>query len=672
MASRRGFRFFGESPSDWSEGAADGHLFSIQFERAPSDAELERIAEVYEQSLYQGPARAAFEAWHWSDRFASFWVGERWESSTGGDPAFVGAVCDFLVQASAIVPVVDAVFYGAHDDARAPQGTPDPGPDHGRAGCPAFQRPVDASLPPPAPSVVFETRRQAVRAGLDQAKIAQAIGKRKPGQVGLAPSSVKLDPTPSAPEWDAQVLAALDLAEGDRLSDCQGRPLAFIAADPHRFEGLAYLDDAAKRQQVQFPGSDRCLWVRPWAALNAAADRCLLIADQKAFEADLSSGQAKVIYAAAEQGTEPANVASYLPDGRVAVGTTKGVYLLDVAATVPRVLGRVAGEAGRLELVCDGRVLITGPTPRVIAYADGKLKRIGSFNTNKVWFAREQAGKVLFEGAGGGVYELTHLDEIYGKLARPKEKAAKKKTTTKRKVELQRVKKGSLPAAVKTAVPRETKARFKKAMAVITCPAGRVAAMIKGNLFGWGVQTLGSDDEVVDLTPLVQDTGKLQSLKGIALSDCGRRIYVLQSAHNIFAIDLEAEPPELEPVIQGQIAAHGPMMAQCPIGSDELFALGYTQLVWLRRGSRAWEQVATVSLKKATHLAVTRTAEGRPAAAAVLTDTKQRLQVFALENDRIAPLGKLADPVQRLEVRGSHLLACLSGTQLEVIGLPGQ
>lgn len=448
MASK--LRFYGSHPPDWDEGAADGHLFSVQLQRRPTDAELEQIASLYEEALAAGPARPASEAWRWSDRFASFLVGER----GGGSSAFIDAVHGFLVRACEIVPIVDAVFHGARGGS-GPQQPPDAGPDFGPTACPDFQRPVDTSLPTPAASEVFERGRyKAQHEAADgemaqvEAKIAEMIGERKRGQVGIARTSVQPSaatfpqsswswvPQPGDPpvEHPPEILAAFNIpghpqAAGDHMIACRERPVACILEVEYQYNGLAYLDEAGNRKEVSFP--EKIWWMKPGAYLHPSGDRCLLLADRKIFDVDLTSGRARRIF---HDSQVEVYGAVYLQDERVAVATEKDIRLLNAKLKKPRVLDTLGGASQGLSAIYGGRVLISSNRLRVIACAGDKLNRIGAFPTDDLWFAEERDGRVLLASSvKGAFYELTHLEEVYDKLEQAViKKKAKKKATGKK------------------------------------------------------------------------------------------------------------------------------------------------------------------------------------------------------------------------------------------------
>lgn len=688
MTDSSRFRFYGAQPPDWSEGEDDGHLFSIQFERQPTDDELEGMARLYEEDLDTGPASPAAAAWQWSERFAAFYVQER----SYGSASFVGAVRSFLIQAHELVPLVDAVFYGAHGGSGA--GTPDAGPDLGRAANPRFQRPVDTSLPPLAPNAVFEESRAQAQVALVEVDINAEISrwneKRKAGEVGIERSTLQpvTDPDDDEPSsWSEEIRAAFQIpdppsAPGDHIIHCPERPLAALSVAEDRYTTLAYLDAAQKRREVRFP--EKIYWLQPRATLHPSGERCLLYADEKLYEADLRTGKARLIY---EVTGVPAHAAAYVSDGRVTIGTPKGIRLYDLSGAVPRQIHSVAGATGALHVAADGEVLIAEGRLRVLAYGDGKLKRIGTVGSKHLSFAGEVAGRVLLQSPvstleHGCYYELTHLDEVLAKLATARKKTTRKRATSKStprkatkkatKLTLDKVKLASLPPAAKK-VPRESNSRFPRKAVRVTCSAGRVAAMTMASngVVGHGVQFIDDDDQVVDLTPLITGakmSPKINSLSRIALSDCGTRLFFQSTSNHLYAIDLQAPDKRIQTVHRSKVAT-GNVMDLQPYGRDELFVLAFLQLRHLRRVGKGWRQVASVAVKRAYQLAVMCDVDG-PTAVAVLNDNlKQRLQVFAVLKGSLKSIGKIADPVDAIEARGEHLLARLTRKRLEVTGV---
>ena len=57
-SAKRPFRFYGREPAEFVEGANDGHFFTVQFQRTPTDAELKHLAAIYERRMSGGPALA--------------------------------------------------------------------------------------------------------------------------------------------------------------------------------------------------------------------------------------------------------------------------------------------------------------------------------------------------------------------------------------------------------------------------------------------------------------------------------------------------------------------------------------------------------------------------------------------------------------------------------------
>jgi hypothetical protein len=214
-------------------------------------------------------------------------------------------------------------------------------------------------------------------------------------------------------------------------------------------------------------------------------------------------------------------------------------------------------------------------------------------------------------------------------------------------------------------------ARIEPDQMVVTCHTGRVVFTTGQYINAWGAIVVEPDGAEQDLMALIQSTGeggRRVTLGGLALTDCGTRLFVRPWSHDVYAIDLEANPPTIEAVSHGGVMTHGPIMDMTAAGRDHVFVLGMMQLAWFRRGATGWEQAAAVPVKKGIQVVATTTAEG-PAAVAVLSDTKARVQIFALRAGGFTPIGKFAEPVQWLEARGSHLLVRLAGGRLEVAGL---
>jgi|GEM_PF-2830281 len=149
--------FYGESPSDWYEGANLGHPYELVFRQPPNDALKAKIARLIEQKTSKGPVEVAPTPWMWSGRFALFFVGER---NAHGDRFFeaMRALLD-LVHAQA--QLAEVIFRGTRGDNTTYPRPPTPGPRYPKSEFPRmFGSTIDDSLPIGAPDQAFENARR--------------------------------------------------------------------------------------------------------------------------------------------------------------------------------------------------------------------------------------------------------------------------------------------------------------------------------------------------------------------------------------------------------------------------------------------------------------------------------------------------------------------------------
>lgn len=213
------FRFYGRYPSDWLEGANDGHAFSLQLVAAPDDATLERIAQTFERELDGGAAQLSAEPWSWSGRFAHFRVGERGRVGT----AILKPVSAALRATHRFAPIRDVVYVNARegsgrwDEWSLAQGPPDAGPA-GFAYLGMFRRPTLDTLPAYSPSDVFEAARRAAWAELDADRRAAQAARAE--QKRAARAAAPRPPKRPRPKRATKKKPAIELAPSDvRLQD---------------------------------------------------------------------------------------------------------------------------------------------------------------------------------------------------------------------------------------------------------------------------------------------------------------------------------------------------------------------------------------------------------------------------------------------------------------------
>jgi len=455
MARGYAFRFYGRKPTEFSEGGAGGHLFTVQFHRVPDDSELAQIGGLYESRLSTGNARPSDKPWQWSDRFGAFQVGERWISSG----AHIGAVTDFLMESHKVVPIVDVVYHnalngvGSWDQWSLKQGPPDAGPDFGRSMFPAFDRPVDPNLPLPAPHTVFEeSRRDDVRRRAN-AKVEDVLcAERKPGKVGLVRLPEPIEETVVAASWPPEVSEKFQIPEqqyqgdpswmirspGDHMHPgFAQRPMASICNGGGHTVDFCWLNDDGVRIQPDWPRSDGPKFLGPLHPQSGAV--ALAMSKWDAFLVDLGTGAVTHVHHC-DRFEDEEILDVFWTDGgtRCAVRTFKRLCVFD-PSTLPMKTTAVAKMKSGYSCNCvamDGKVLVTsddGKNPRVSLLGYDKVRNAGSFKA-KFDRAFETEGRLILavgRGADAVHYEVTHIDEIYEKFVAPLRRKAERKPNGK-------------------------------------------------------------------------------------------------------------------------------------------------------------------------------------------------------------------------------------------------
>lgn len=154
------YTFYGESPSDWYEGANLGHVYEIVFREQPSAPVKAKIAKLFSKETRKGPIEASPTPWMWSGRWALFFVGER----TAHGERFFEAVRALLDKVHAIEPLAEVIFRGTRADDTTYPRPPTPGPRYPDLALPAaFGSKHDDTLPIAAPDPAFEKARAGSR-----------------------------------------------------------------------------------------------------------------------------------------------------------------------------------------------------------------------------------------------------------------------------------------------------------------------------------------------------------------------------------------------------------------------------------------------------------------------------------------------------------------------------
>lgn len=106
------FRFYGIEPRDWFEGANLGHLYELQFVKAPSAATRRSIAEAFEAAAFASPVDVDADPWRWSGAWVALFVGERSAGDARGTFEAMGELCKAI---HAVAPLAQVVFHGARE-----------------------------------------------------------------------------------------------------------------------------------------------------------------------------------------------------------------------------------------------------------------------------------------------------------------------------------------------------------------------------------------------------------------------------------------------------------------------------------------------------------------------------------------------------------------------------
>lgn len=227
------FRFYGVEPTDWAEGANDGHVYDVTFANAPDAPTRATIATTWEGALKKSGASTSEQPWRWSNRSARLQVGEAKRGKKAPGLAFA-AVRDAMQAIHAVAPIEQVVFRNSRWEedwrawgksawdkwSKAQQAEPDDAfAEEGRG----------------RPDAAFERARRVAKLGEkavreDEARIQQALDAG-----ALCPVTIDEDVKP----WpvDASILKAAFpyiVSEHDILGSPSGRIVLSGARVPGR------------------------------------------------------------------------------------------------------------------------------------------------------------------------------------------------------------------------------------------------------------------------------------------------------------------------------------------------------------------------------------------------------------------------------------------------------
>jgi hypothetical protein len=672
------FRFYGRSPADWAEGANDGHGFSVQFERGPTDDELEKLGKLYELTLATGPAKPSVEPWRWSERFASFDVGERW--STGR--AFLGAVTDFLMEARSIVPIRDVVYFNARegsgrwDQWTLQQGPPDPGPDMGVALMEAYRREVDSNFPPPKKNDAYERGRAEGRQIIHERRTSRATekadaltGAPPKGKVGLERTAVPYacrEPEP----WPDDATAAFDIpdpafvqkeymgqtyrnpAQGDHVATLvQQRPLAWVVGPHGGNVDIAWIDEGERRtptwpEDVQTGGLT-------YVTLDDSGREALLVNEASALHVNLDTQAGQRIYYKQQEDGMRLMYAAFADEDRAwVILSEKRLHIFRPSDSGVQLVAQAKSGGNSLVTTRSGNVLVVGRNkPKVFGLAADKLKVFGTIAAAfQDVFERE--GRILLKVSDDACYELTHLDEVLGSfLGKTQKPAAKKKATkapVKRTVSL-------------TSVDGEG-AGFQSLQEEVDEASALIASIADGSWYhtrrtaSGRVATLAKKrsqyaSDYVEVA-FVDAGGEprsvdVESAELLELSADGKRAFV-GAGRGIRMVELDSNA--VKDVYQ--ISTDAGPLRDMAVWGDDLFVLTEKMLLWLRVEEAGGRLIASAKVSKGKDLH----ALPENDALVALCDAKNKILVYDRNKEELRKLGQFLEAANRLQVVNGAVL----------------
>ncbi len=402
------FRFYGERPIEWHEGANEGHAYDVTFVKAPTAARKRKLASAYEKASKQGAATGApSRAWRWHDRSVRLYLGER---KVGQHAKYFAAVPKLLERLHKACPIESVVFVGSWGDPIG-KGAWDKwslreGPAPESVFGPEQRGEVDPA---------FERERRVARLGKDvvEAEEAEAKALAESGALALLPTTepvvAPVVPAGTAERFELGVAKAHYAAAG---------PSGRIVAMGTRFGSVAWVDD---NDEIQGWGEAKLAHGWPMATADGSAVFAVLEGDlQRIVRIDLASCTDEPVLTGTEK--DP-YIKSVCPIGedRLACATTKHVALLQRGADGWAVLdtyhpGERTYLRGDMLALHGGRVLlyVEGDHIRVLRVDEGKLDEFGRIDppTPRRLVGPKADGKrvIGIDGKTKASVELVNLD----------------------------------------------------------------------------------------------------------------------------------------------------------------------------------------------------------------------------------------------------------------------
>ncbi|KYF70858.1 hypothetical protein [Sorangium cellulosum] len=690
------FLFYGRLPTDFGDHVT-GHPYEIRFAEAPDDAGRAALARAFEQAahgtLVEPPP--ANQPWLWSGPWALVRLFESSGTPGPDEPGFtkyfdhVEKVLRALHQVRPITEVVYGFASGhglsswdrfTEEHKPAPEPHPPAGGYHRAFGAPRKAPDLPAteapSLPPATPDAAFEAARAAARDELTRAeadrRLKQAAAK---GGIALMPIEERdVPPPPEAPAWMTAACEALAPPRPRQPPTprwhieraATGAYVALISPDATR-NILAVVDaEGPPPRTVDLPrlAGRRVLRLRPDGGAALYADARSL------FEVSLPEVRARILWTVEHApGDDDWVEALYLPDGRIAASTTRGLHLLarDETELRPADFVPLPGDYHELAITSDGRFLVAttasgtaGTT--VFGLRDAELRVIGMIKQEaRGPFAR---GGRLFVDSKGKLAEIVRLDAAYEAAFAaptgdpPRVRLAAEAAALLERGEVALVPVDDVPPA--EPIPAAVRARFDDALGVhvVAGAGGSYLALVHHGSRG------GKSDVRVALLASTDDTPRPLELPSggyrlLSLSRDGTRALLCAiPPNNVLEIALPSGQVRWLTRREAYGGAYAP--------GDRVVLFGpHFGLELFERQAEGLAKISDVPMAEAAELASAFDGE------VVATRTPGGdVAIFTVSEAGFALVAQLKERVAHIYARGDRLFATVEGVRCEIRGVP--
>ncbi|MGK3964034.1 hypothetical protein WMF38_07625 [Sorangium sp. So ce118] len=690
------FLFYGRLPAEFGDHVT-GHPYEIRFVEAPDGAGRAAIARTFEQAAYGTLVEPppANQPWLWSGPWALVWLFESSGTPGPDEPGFtryfdhVERVFRALHQVCPIAEVVYGYTSGhglsswdRFTEAHKP--APDPHPPSGgyqRAfGAPKSTRELpateDPSLPAAVPDAAFEAARAAALEELTRAEADRRLKQASArGGIALLPIEERdVPPPPEAPAWMTAACEALAPPRPRQPPTPRwqiertaiGAYVALISPDVTR-NVLAFAEaEGPPPRTVDLPrlAGRRVLRLRPDGGAALYADARSL------FEVRLPEVKARVVWTVEHApGDDDWVEALYLPDGRIATSTTRGLHLLawDEGELRRVDFVPVPGNYHELAITSDGRFLVvtsvSGPARvTVFGLRNAELRVVGTVKQEALGpFAR---GGRLFVDSKGKLAEIVRLDAAYeAAFAAPSGDPPRVRLAAEAAARIERGEVALVPVddvPPAEPIPAAVRARFDDALGVhvVAGAGGSYLALVHHGSRG------GKSDVRVALLASAGDAPRQLDLPSggyrlLSRSEDGTHILLCAiPPNNVLEIALPSGH------VRWLVRREAYGGAYAPDERVVLFSPHFGLELYERRGE-GLEKIADVWMAEAAELAsptggrvvATRTPDGEVA-------------IFAVSAAGFTPITRLTERPAHIEARGDRLFATVEGVRCEIRGLP--